>query len=153
MLAGWRPSRWFWNPNRFPRSQTIQHIRTEIDSIGPDDSPRFGVDPDLIGEFDVLQPTEAPPRAGNPYFQVNLARGPVSEIQLQAVLSDVPDFPYAWKHTGVRRTNFCGRVAKPSGSNSCGRRWGSEADAPGLGGEYQLPSIRGHYEWIDCGWI
>jgi hypothetical protein len=32
--------------------------------------------------------------------------------------------------------------------------WGSEADAAGLGGEYQLPFARGHYEWIGCGgWI
>ena len=28
---------------------------------------------------------------------------------------------------------------------------GSKADAPGPGGEYQLPPAPGHYEWIGCG--
>ena len=53
--------------------------------------------------------------------------------------------------TAVRPTNCFGRVAKLSGSNSCEAGWGSEADAPGLGGQHQLSPARGHYEWIGCG--
>src|ERR1039458_8624200 len=94
-------SSWFRNPNRFPCSEAVQDIRAEVDSIGPDDRPRFGVHPDLFEKFHILQRTEDPAAAGNPSSQVDLARSPVGETQLQAVLSGVPDPLYAWKHNNL----------------------------------------------------
>src|ERR1039457_4219685 len=91
-------SSWLRNPNRFPCSEAVQNIRAEVDSIGPDDRPHFGVHPDLSEEFNVLQWNEDPAAAGNPPSQVDLARSSVGETQRQAVLSGVPDTLYAWKH-------------------------------------------------------
>jgi len=49
-------------------------------------------------KLDVLQRQEHPAAGGNPSSQIDVARSPVGEPQLQAVLSGVPDTLYAWRH-------------------------------------------------------
>jgi hypothetical protein len=91
-------SGWFRNPDRFPCSQAVQDIRAEIDTVRPDDRARFGVNPDPFEKLQILQGNEDPATTGDPSPQVNLARSPVGETQLEAVLSGVPNLLYAWKH-------------------------------------------------------
>lgn len=84
--------------DRFACHEAVQHVRAQIDFVGPDDRPAFGVHRNLREIIYAFQRLEDAAPTENTAFKVQFPFCAIGERQFEAVRPKVPGLFDSWKH-------------------------------------------------------